>query len=237
MSEVVLPAPSPAPWILKARNWSFVLSPLKSSANFPAGWAASYQAEALAKGQWAGSSGFVMVYSYSESPVDDELIYAPGNMKNEDGSMGTRITRIYVSSDASVYNGRKNWNVPKELADFKIEKQANGGWLIAVSKPGSSAPFFKAYTNPIPILSWIGVPLANTFSLSSPPLPQGENAAETGTDKWCTLDATVKGKARLVRFKAALEDGSGKAGDGINFPDSMIEDVIVDFPEAKMHDW
>lgn len=51
-----------SPWDLKARSWIFALSPLSKQANFPAGWAAPYQAEALAGGgEFIGGPGMIMV--------------------------------------------------------------------------------------------------------------------------------------------------------------------------------
>lgn len=38
--------------------------------------------------------------------TDDELIYNPGLWKYRDGTKGFRITRIYVSSKASTFNGK-----------------------------------------------------------------------------------------------------------------------------------
>ncbi|KAH8809521.1 hypothetical protein DL96DRAFT_1717048 [Flagelloscypha sp. PMI_526] len=242
------PTPVPAPWTLKARSWVFVLSPISKKQAMPSGWSAPYQAQALEKEGPAGSIGYIMIYSYSESPIGsyDELIYAPGNMKNPDGSSGVRISRIYVSSKESVYNGRTNWNIPKELADFKIEKQPSGNWLIQVSRVNDLNPFFKVHTTRIPILSSIRVPtttslLGNMMRLSCPPIPAGDDPVEVATTKWCTLLPLIRGKARLVRFKAALNDDStqnDKAGDGISFPDvlpwsigAMLEDAIVMFPE------
>jgi hypothetical protein len=39
---------------------------------------------------------------------DDELLYIPGRWKYPDGSIGFRVTRIYVSSKASTENGKNN---------------------------------------------------------------------------------------------------------------------------------
>ncbi len=50
----------------------------------------------------------------------DELIYVPGLFSRRSPSDQQQpveyfpaITRIYVSTDESVYNGRKNWGIPK----------------------------------------------------------------------------------------------------------------------------
>ena len=65
----------------------------------------------------------IQIYRYKTSPVGpyDELMYIPGffrtNTVAEDGSeqsiLAPRITRIYISTDATCIRGRENWNVPK----------------------------------------------------------------------------------------------------------------------------
>ncbi|KAH8836016.1 hypothetical protein DL96DRAFT_1455222, partial [Flagelloscypha sp. PMI_526] len=216
---------------------------LNSASNLPAGWAVEFQQDALTKGEWVGGIGGIQIISYSQTPVDDELIYLPGKFKNPDGTFGNRIGRIYVSSKASVINGRRNWNIPKQLADFKIEKQQDDSWKIEVAHPGSSTPFFKASMKPIPVLSLVRVPSSTSwfgsfFALSCPPIPKGEDPLEVGTDKWATLTPLLKGKASLVRFIPGLP--SGKSGDGKGYPNVSpygvgvaLEEVVIDFPVAS----
>lgn len=51
----------------------------------------------------------------------DEIMFIPGFFKTavrgENGSLtydhSPRVTRIYVSTESSIYHGRKNWNIPK----------------------------------------------------------------------------------------------------------------------------
>lgn len=60
--------------------------------------------------------GLVMLVDYDESPVGPywELLFLSGFRT---------ITRIYVSSEESAVNGRENWGIPKEVADFEVERR------------------------------------------------------------------------------------------------------------------
>lgn len=56
----------------------------------------------------------LVIIRYEDTPVGpyDELIVAPGLFVNpHTGKKNARITNIYVSSDASVWNGRRNWSL------------------------------------------------------------------------------------------------------------------------------
>ncbi|KAE9386845.1 hypothetical protein BT96DRAFT_506844 [Gymnopus androsaceus JB14] len=136
MAEAEAPSPpivdfngillAPSPWKLKCRTWILLTSPLKSkkvdgklAALFPAGWAAPFECDALAEGEFLGGPGMVALVQYTESPVGpyDELAYTPGKyslLDTSDNSKidGTRTTRIYVSTKESTANGRRNWNIP-----------------------------------------------------------------------------------------------------------------------------
>ncbi|PBK59780.1 hypothetical protein ARMSODRAFT_966594 [Armillaria solidipes] len=250
LSESGIPV-APAPWDLKARSWIFVLSPLSKQANFPAGWAAPYQAEALAGGgEFIGGPGMIMVVSYTETPVGpyDEVMYVPGRWKYADGTTGTRITRIYVSTAASMENGRRNWNIPKQVASFSFtEDPATAVWSLAVSPlDAPSAPFFKVSVGRIPLLSSFRIPfsskiLGNLNTLVQPPLPQGSSPEEMGTEKWAVLTPLMKQKLRFTKVKGEFEDG--KVGDGIGFPAVVpwglayqMEDVVMDFVVPEWRD-
>lgn len=62
--------------------------------------------------------GLVMLVDYDESPVGAyrELLFLAGFRIS-------RITRIYVSTEESALNGRLNWGIPKEVADFTVERR------------------------------------------------------------------------------------------------------------------
>ncbi|TFK38138.1 hypothetical protein BDQ12DRAFT_723499 [Crucibulum laeve] len=210
---------APAPWKLSGRSWMFVLSPLAKNASFPAGFSASHDAEVMtAGGEFTAGMGLIQVISYTESPVGpyDELLYIPGMWKYADGKTGYRITRIYVSTKESTKNGRRNWNIPKQVANFDYTPAANGVMNFSVTLPGSSTPFFKASIKHIPLLSLLSLPSTNDGVLIQPPLPAGDKPEEVSTKQWTMLHSIMKGSVRLVRVLPGFEDG--KVGDGVSFP-------------------
>jgi hypothetical protein len=62
-----------------------------------------------------------MFVDYAESPAGPyrELLYIPGRFTLADGRHAWSVTRIYVSTWESVVNGRRNWGIPKDRADFE----------------------------------------------------------------------------------------------------------------------
>jgi hypothetical protein len=69
-----------------------------------------------------GRPGLMLFVRYLDSNVGpyDELLWLDAWGR----SLGTRrrhtVSRIYVSTEASVFNGRVNWGIPKELATFSV---------------------------------------------------------------------------------------------------------------------
>lgn len=75
----------------------------------------------------------------------DELIYVPGLFSRrprqplrtgrtaaEPIEYFPSITRIYVSTDESVYNGRKNWGIPKCVSRSSVQFS---GWAADLPSP------------------------------------------------------------------------------------------------------
>ncbi|KXN92137.1 hypothetical protein AN958_09229 [Leucoagaricus sp. SymC.cos] len=176
----------------------------------------------------------------------DELIYVPGRWKYPNNDLAFRVTRIYVSTKESTENGRRNWNIPKQVANFDYKPGPNGTTLFGVTLPGSSTPFFKASIKPIPLLSSVSVSFSTTmlgrwYSLMQPPLPSGEKPEEVATDKWAAVTPVLKGKTKVMRFVPGFEDGS--VGDGVAFPRvrpwkvaSVIQDGELDFAVPTWYD-
>lgn len=73
-------------------------------------------------GMFVGGFGAIMLVDYATSPVGPyrELLFSPGQFAYG-RKKAHSITHIYVSTEASVVNGRTNWGLPKELADFSIQ--------------------------------------------------------------------------------------------------------------------
>jgi hypothetical protein len=63
----------------------------------------------------------VMFVDYADSPAGPyrELLYMPGRLTLPGGRKAWSVTRIYVSTWDSVVNGRRNWGIPKDLAEFR----------------------------------------------------------------------------------------------------------------------
>ncbi len=70
-----------------------------------------------------------MYVDYAESGCGPyrELLFIPGSLPFEDGRRHLTIGRILVSTWDSVVNGRNNWGIPKDRADFEIERPAGNG--------------------------------------------------------------------------------------------------------------
>lgn len=107
----------PAPWELKIEN-SWIL-PFQATTNIQ-----EFQhsnKEYQRNGQ--NGLGMAMIISYKDSnagPYDELLFATPCMSPSVSGEIlpTYRIPVIYVSSEESVRNGRKNWGIRKELANF-----------------------------------------------------------------------------------------------------------------------
>lgn len=94
-----------------------------------------------------GLIGAVMLVDYHSSPVGayQELLFIPG-MFRFGNVVAFNISKIYVSTYESVYNGIENWGIPKELATFAIAKQADKFERFSTFHQGE--PFFQADLKP-----------------------------------------------------------------------------------------
>jgi len=113
----------PAPWDLRGSGWIVALRlPPGSPARD-----AFLPAELAGRGRSPAS--FLMYVDYAESGCGPyrELLFIPGSLPFEDGRRHLTIGRILVSTWDSVVNGRNNWGIPKDRADFEIERPAGNG--------------------------------------------------------------------------------------------------------------
>ena len=113
----------PAPWDLRGTGWIVAvrLPPVAPAreAFLPAGLA----------GRVRGRASFLMYVDYAESGCGPyrELLFIPGACPFADGRRHLTISRILVSTWDSVVNGRNNWGIPKDRADFEVETRLAGG--------------------------------------------------------------------------------------------------------------
>lgn len=112
----------PAPWDLRGQGW---LVAMKLPAGSPARNA--FLPDALSAGSASGISLLMFVdYAQSDCGPYHELLFIPGAFPFADGRRHMSISRILVSTWDSVVNGRKNWGIPKDRADFEVNYAVNG---------------------------------------------------------------------------------------------------------------
>lgn len=125
---------APAPWDLKGYGYIIAF-------RFPKEFTQenSFIPTTL-KERFSGGIGAVMFINYENSAVGPykELMFIPGKFKFSKKNKYS-ITKIYVSTNDSVVNGKKNWGIPKELADFSFEKIDPKKERLIISK--SNKPF------------------------------------------------------------------------------------------------
>ncbi|PWN34563.1 uncharacterized protein FA14DRAFT_31742 [Meira miltonrushii] len=194
-----------------------------------------------------GGLGGWILYRYASSPVGpyDELIYVAGSFQSKDsGTSGLRITNIYVSTHDSVWNGRRNWNIPKHVAKFEwshpfrartTEPQTvkifHPSLATATNLPSAvddQKPFFSATFTQSKYLPYlpINTKYFPSLPLIQPPLQAGlykrnsrEAQVETESlpnDLYRSTSPTFKGKFTLAYCQYA--PGQSTYGDGVSFP-------------------
>lgn len=132
---------APPPWTLTGDGLVIV-------AHFPEtfvreqGFLAPYQ-----RTTYQGWVGTVMLVDYQTSAVGPyrELLFIPGLFRFGN-TTSFSISKIYVSTQDSVWNGRQNWGIPKELADFTFETRPDGSRNVTVAQNGQ--PFFLLQAKP-----------------------------------------------------------------------------------------
>jgi hypothetical protein len=80
-----------------------------------------------------GMLGAMMLVDYRQSPVGPyrELLFAAGRNLRWRHHLFS-ISRIYVSTAASAVNGRENWAIPKETAEFEVVARPDGAERVIV---------------------------------------------------------------------------------------------------------
>ena len=127
----------PAPWNLAGAGYIFLYKFSKKTVekigNVPP----------FLKGSFAGGFGSVMLVNYLSSDAGPygELLFIPGKFRFGGKRLDT-ISKIYVSTMESVVNGRANWGIPKEKADFRFEQTGSRTETATVTVNGKTAARF-----------------------------------------------------------------------------------------------
>ncbi|MBC3784036.1 acetoacetate decarboxylase family protein [Spirosoma utsteinense] len=124
---------APPPWTLTG-NGVILIAHFPEAFVRSQGFLAPYQHRG-----YRGWIGTVMLVDYQTSPVGpyQELLFIPGLFQ-----LGKRtsfsISKIYVSSQESIWNGRRNWGIPKEQATFSFSLNPDGSQTIRVDNQGET---------------------------------------------------------------------------------------------------
>jgi len=145
--------PPPAPWQLTGSGVILLY-------RFPKRWVLEHgMLPAALRASFVGGVGAVMLVDYTGSDVGpyQEALFIPGQLWLG-GGLVSSITRIFVSTVASVDGGRENWGIPKDLAEFQCQGDSFRVWRegapllqAEVSGYGPKLPFATAWS-PLPLV-------------------------------------------------------------------------------------
>lgn len=190
----------PAPWNLSGRGYIFVYK-LKDTFLKEKAFLSDFL-----QNRNIGGFAYVMVVDYKSSNVGPygELLFIPGKFEYK-GKKLYSITKIYVSTMDSVVNGRNNWGIPKEHADFKFESIGKEKERITIKKEGKLIADFEISTGKI------------AFPVSTKILPIPLVQQYEGKNYYTSF--LGKGKGRIAKIKKMKIDGN-------MFPDVTGERLI-----------
>lgn len=154
----------PPPWHLRGSGWIFVstFEPwfLRRGGFLPP--------ELEGTDGFEGQLGAVMLVDYRQSPVGPyrELLFLAGrNLRWR--SHRFSITRIYVSTEESTVNGRENWAIPKQTAEFEVIPQKDGAQRVIVLRDSLAEVDLTVAPGkgfPMPAWSWAAPPSWRTIT-------------------------------------------------------------------------
>lgn len=124
---------APAPWELCGRAYISVLrfDPARLDED-------RHLAPSLRGRRVSSPYAFLMFVDYSRSAVGPyhELLFIPGRYTTDDQRRYFSISRIFVSSMDSVVNGRRNWGIPKDIAQFDVRYGDQGLDRVRLTQNG-----------------------------------------------------------------------------------------------------
>ncbi|QRV80601.1 hypothetical protein RhiJN_08616 [Ceratobasidium sp. AG-Ba] len=244
------------PWTLEAEAW-WILPPVPTpwqTKELPRGAIDPFEEGRYRDFQatYTGGLGTIQLIRYHRSPIGpyDELLYVPGNITYKTGAnssiSGLTMTRIYVSTTASIING----NTPKHLARFEFTKEDESDPLSPIvasvypvlfksTSKFSPEPMFSARLAPSRRIPSFPLDLGRVphflfdLRLFQPPLTNlGQGNGLVGTEKWCTVAPNFSGEVRVMYTEPKLS--KGKLGDGVGFPDVRPMSVGLWWPKVKI---
>lgn len=206
----------PAPWILNGSGYIFLY---KFSSDFAHN---KYFKTDFTK-ELFGGFGTIMLVDYTQSTAGPyrELLFIPGEFTFMYKKYYS-ITKIYVSTMESVENGRENWGIPKELAEFDISNIGKKRQHWAVKKDSNT--IFEVILCRRPFYFPV-----NTKYISHALVQKNEN------EIYYFTEFQGKGKGRLAKLESIYCNPE-------YFPDicgtrplavTAIDDFRIEFPAAQ----
>lgn len=137
----------PAPWSLTGGGWIIGVrlpdGDPATTAFLPADLAAARR----------GPLAWLMFVDYAQAPCGPyhELLFIPGSCPFGDGRRHLTISRILVSSWDSVANGRANWGIPKDRADFRVQYGVDGTREDRIEVTSDGQPLARLALSSLPL--------------------------------------------------------------------------------------
>ncbi|MFT2720651.1 hypothetical protein ACMT4L_11660 [Deinococcus sp. A31D244] len=165
-----------------------------------------------------GARGVLMLVRYASSPVGpyDELLWA--EVRGSPVGLRPTVTRIVVSTEASVVWGRRNWGIPKELAAFQWSGaglvggpdgwHGEGGQVRVTGAGGEMLAHlgFRAGGPRLPV--WTGAVPGAWRTLAQPNLtPEPDAAGPRGT-LLPTVLTTVQARGQVQAARLSVVQGA-----------------------------
>ncbi len=183
----------PAPWKLKGRGYMLLYRFGPEGAEED-----PFLPERMRRGYQGGRAALMAVdYESSDAGPYRELLFIPGRV--DYGGSPFTISRIYVSTWDSVINGRRNWGIPKDRADFSWQEAGPRREAVTVMDEGR--PVFSARFQrgglPFPVHTAL-MPFPLVQETAADPLadPPGQNPAEALYTRF-----SGRGWGRLVKVQ------------------------------------
>ncbi|HSF40526.1 MAG TPA: acetoacetate decarboxylase family protein [Thermoanaerobaculia bacterium] len=171
--------------------------------------------------------GALMLVDYRESNVGSyrELLFLVGRNLRWRNHLFS-VSRIYVSTEASAENGRENWGLPKQTAQFQRVQGKDGAERVIVLKNGLAEVDLTVAPEP-------GLALPGT-SLLLP--PSWRTIVQPWQGRTYTTRLSGRGtvqRARLLDFRT-LPHLFPDVGEGTLVRGIQVRDFRMRFPAARI---
>lgn len=161
------------------------------------------------EGRAVGGIGALMLVDYAASNVGPyrELLIVPGRFADDAGTPTPAVTHIWVSTQASIDNGRHHWGLPKARASFRDEILGGADSAkrrVSIHQRGHSA-------------------VRLTYRPFGPQLP-----VTTGLlrNRWQTLEQPLDGQRYRTRVSANGRVRAARISEATIPPDADFADIF-----------